>query len=218
VHPVAGGKDRYVGAVGPGVADGGFLDGPLRYEWSSDGTTYTVKPTQALRHLPAPVWAVTRASWSPDFSRIAFIGWPRSGHPELYVINADGSGMRRLPARAPADYGPVLVGWSPDGTKIAYSELGPLHDGRTSNNSFMTIEPDGAHRTRVGPAGNGTDTKNGPGPCLVWSPDSRSLAFLGQGVNGNQTWGLYVMALDGHTRQIQVGAVRGFRLLWQPVR
>ena len=50
-----------------------------------------------------------RGAWSPDGSRIAFhLG------DGIAVINADGTGLVRLPDRLSAG----SIGWSPDGTRI----------------------------------------------------------------------------------------------------
>ena len=49
---------------------------------------------------------------------------PATGEAEIYVINADGSGKRRLTRNAGCDFGPA---WSPDGRKIAFSRGANLH-------------------------------------------------------------------------------------------
>jgi Tol biopolymer transport system component len=55
-------------------------------------------------------------SWSPDEKRIAFSS-NRTGKYEVWVINADGGGLRQLTQIPGADVtAPV---WSPDGTRLA---------------------------------------------------------------------------------------------------
>ena len=56
-------------------------------------------------------------SWSPDGTRLAFVS-RRSGDEEIYVANADGSGVRRLTHSPGPDLWPA---WSSDGRRIAWS-------------------------------------------------------------------------------------------------
>jgi len=56
------------------------------------------------------------AAWSPDGSRIVFTS-SRHGNAELYVMNADGSNLRRLTNHPGADTTPT---WSPTGAQIAF--------------------------------------------------------------------------------------------------
>jgi TolB protein len=54
--------------------------------------------------------------WSPDGSKIAFAGIG-GGKVDIYVVGADGSGLRQLTSSPGWEQEPV---WSPDGTQIAY--------------------------------------------------------------------------------------------------
>jgi Tol biopolymer transport system component len=60
----------------------------------------------------------TDPSWSPDGTRLAYQG-DRDGSA-VYVINADGSGEKRLSPTPGLD---VTPSWSADGTKIIYARL-----------------------------------------------------------------------------------------------
>jgi TolB protein len=55
--------------------------------------------------------------FSPDGSRIVFVS-TRDGNSEIYVMNVDGSGVRRLTNNAAADAVPT---WSPTGAQIAFT-------------------------------------------------------------------------------------------------
>jgi hypothetical protein len=70
-------------------------------------------------------------SWSPDGRQIVF-----SDGQDIDVINADGSGLRRLTATKTREFNPA---WSPDGREIAFVR------GR----SIWLIDVTGAHARRV---------------------------------------------------------------------
>jgi Tol biopolymer transport system component len=55
-------------------------------------------------------------AWSPDGEKIAFES-NRDGNSDIYVMNVDGSNIRRLTTDPAIDCRPA---WSPDGTKIAF--------------------------------------------------------------------------------------------------
>jgi Tol biopolymer transport system component len=55
-------------------------------------------------------------AWSPDGQRIAFAS-DRDGDWDVYIMNADGSGLRRMTANPSTDAQPV---WLPDGQHIAF--------------------------------------------------------------------------------------------------
>ncbi len=63
----------------------------------------------------------TEPAWSPDGSTIAFVS-KRSGTSDLYAMNEDGSGTRRLTSTKDDDAQPS---WSPDGEA---DRLRPRHD------------------------------------------------------------------------------------------
>jgi Tol biopolymer transport system component len=54
--------------------------------------------------------------WSPNGGQIAFHS-DRDGNWEVYVINSDGSWLRRVTLQPATDVMPV---WSPDGLRIAF--------------------------------------------------------------------------------------------------
>jgi hypothetical protein len=110
-------------------------------------------------------------SWSPDGKQIAFIrGVPapdlRYDH-EVYVMNADGSGQRRLTQLRNVSLS-SRPAWSPDGTKLAF--VGP-HLGDYYAQMYV-MNADGSGQR---PVGRGVDP--------VWSPDGSKLAFAAGGIH-----------------------------------
>ena len=78
------------------------------------------------------------------------------------VARSDGSQVRRLDPRGPINY--YAGGWSPDGTKIAFTGPGPGTD-------IYVMNPDGTEQTRL----LNSVTLSGWNPS--WSPDGRRLTF-----------------------------------------
>jgi TolB protein len=112
--------------------------------------------------------AVSAPTWSPDGKRLAFSA-SRRGRPRgIYVVNVDGSGLRRLTRGAALDDSPA---WSPDGTHIAFASarsrsIFPLNLG----NEIYVMRADGSDRRRL--------TRNTTFDGFpAWSPDGRRLAF-----------------------------------------
>ena len=74
--------------------------------------------------------------WSPDGTKIAFYHTDdKTGDFEVYIINADGSGLTNLTSNSAGDYNPR---WSPDGTKIAFES------DRDGDKDVYTMHADGS--------------------------------------------------------------------------
>lgn len=111
---------------------------------------------------------------SPDGSLIAFTG-EVDGNPDVYVMRADGSGLRRLTYHPDAD---EVIGWHPTSTKILF---------RSSRSSWSRFD----RLFLISPAGGGAEElplhEAGRG---CFSPDGTRIAY-NQIATEDRTWKRY---------------------------
>jgi TolB protein len=86
---------------------GVFQDIILSYIQVGQRTTPANGSPDRQNYLPA---------WAPDGSKLAFTS-NRDGNPEIYVMNKDGSGLRRMTNSPTIDVSPT---WSPTGNQLAW--------------------------------------------------------------------------------------------------
>ena len=166
-------------AIAAAVLAGGLLVAPAF--GIGDRLLDLIQGAPARPEVQSPVW-------SPDGRRIAFVS--RRDGKALYVMNADGSGLR-IVARVDSLAKPA---WSPDGRRVGFDAWSP--DGRSiaflQSNKLYVVNADGSGRrtlTRLPKAGRSRS--------LAWSPDGRKLAFLFEGDCGQFCFHLYVLNADG---------------------
>src|SRR5438067_4246123 len=81
------------------------------------------------------------ADVSPDGTRIAFVRAPLTAPSPLYVMNADGTGIRlvrRLGNTNTGRYAP-RVQWAPDSRRLAIQDAGPIALVDTSTGAARTL-------------------------------------------------------------------------------
>lgn len=171
----------------PGLNTGGALSpngSELAMVLSMDGNSeiYIVSPEDGsiIRRLTDNRAEDVSPVWSPSGRRIAFVS-DRSGGPQIYVMNADGSDQRRVTFAGNYNTTPD---YSPDGTRIAFT-------GRDSRNRFdiFTVDVGTSHIERLT-----QDQGNNEDPS--WSPDGQFLVFSSTRGDGEPR--LYIMTADGN--------------------
>jgi Tol biopolymer transport system component len=133
-------------------------------------------------------------SWSPDGRRLAFASNRADGQFEIFLMRANGTGVRRL-TRTGRQVTDTIPAWSPDGSLIAFASdrVSPF------NTEIYVIRPDGTGLRRLTDTG-GSDGVLGDDSMPAWSPDGTQIAFAS---NRDQQSELYVMNADG-SRQRRV--------------
>jgi uncharacterized delta-60 repeat protein len=118
------------------------------------------------------------ADWSPDGSQIVFRS-DRSTNDDIWLMNADGSGLIQLTFDAGFDSRPV---WSPDGTQILFTS------DRSGVDDIWIMNADGSGQINLTNNALGDDT------AATWSPDGSQIAFKSNRDSNDE---IYVMNADG---------------------
>jgi TolB protein len=150
-----------------------------------DRRLYTMNAAGSGQRLLIDDPDVSSPAWSPDGKTIAFVRELRGvgESTEIFLVNADGTGKRRLTHNRARDLGPA---WSPDGKLIAFWRTPPLPEkapaGVSVIDSVYTMSPDGRNVRRLTRGRSFTEP--------AWSPDGRLLAVVSPN-------GLHVLDSDG---------------------
>jgi TolB protein len=126
-----------------------------------------------------------------SLTRIAFTS-TRDGNWEIYVMNPDGSDLRRMTTEPGLDIHPA---WSPDGSRLAFVS------NRDGNNEIYVMSADGSVQRVT------NDPGDDQGPA--WLPDGKALTF--HSYRGGSGWDLYRINVDG-TNQYRLTTEAGSEL------
>jgi TolB protein len=154
--------------------------------WSPNGKRLAFHRAQGLYVMNADgrpqrllVRNASNPRWSPNGRRLAFV----LGRAGIYVVNADGTGRKRL-TRVRDDSYPA---WSPDGHRIAFERFPP----DANRYSIYVMNADGSAQRPV--TGNQVAAYS-----PAWSPNARRIAFAGiDKTSPSDEFRIYVVNSDG---------------------
>ena len=113
---------RFINSAGAWSPDGKYIAVAAKRGPRDEILIIDVRRNKEHRRIRLKLNGITTPSWSPDGKQLVFTGYD-GGLSDLFLVNADGSNLRRLTNDKYADLMPV---WSPDGQTIAFAtDRGP---------------------------------------------------------------------------------------------
>jgi Tol biopolymer transport system component len=175
--PVAGGGLVKVSPDAPSWWHGVSPDGRvLTYVAARDDgrviDVYTLVPGNAENRLTFGEGHCDGPDFSPDGARI-YYNCDRSGHAQIWVMAADGSGQRQLFADDQVNWFPHP---SPDGRHLVYLAYPSGTTGHPADLDVALVlcDPEGGNRRRIREFTGGQGTINVPS----WAPDASAFAYV----------------------------------------
>lgn len=130
--------------------------------------TETPTPEPTLMPIPTdtPQPTPTATPLGGGTGQLAFVS-SRTGYPQVYIINADGTGLRQITNE---QEGACQPDWSPDGRRLVYVSPCRQKQDYYQGSSLYLIDANGENRTPL-PTSLGGDFEP------AWSPDGKRIAF-----------------------------------------
>jgi Tol biopolymer transport system component len=175
-------RDEALYVVNPDGSRLRALPGAGSFSWSAGGRLafsrtdrdgshlYTSRPDGSdLRQLTFGPVHDSRPAWSPDARRLLFV---RSRSPEgtdIWRVDADGSGLRRVTSDGHSFLGYLDHVWSPDARRFVFVSCAGSKC-RTRRNDIFVMSSGGGRRRRL----TWSNDNNTP----TWSPDGGLVAYF----------------------------------------
>src|SRR6185503_4809522 len=185
---------RFINSAGTFSPDGRYFALAAKRRDRDDLVILDVKRGREAQRIKVNLNGLQTPSWSPDGRQLVFTGFD-GGLPDLYIVNRDGTGLRRLTSDKYADLHPA---WSPDGKTIAFvTDRGSETDWdqlRFGNLRIALFHLDAGTIELLGHMEEGKNINP------VWAPDGQSLAFVSDRTGISDIY-LYDLS-DGNIYQI----------------
>ncbi len=163
---------RFINSSGSWSPDGKYFAVAAKRGPRDEIVIIDVKRNREARRIRVTLNGVTTPAWSPDGKQLVFTGYD-GGLSDLFLVNTDGTNLRRLTNDKYADLQPV---WSPDGATIAFAtDRGPGTDFQTLRFGNMRIATFDVATGRIDELPGMQVGKN---VSPQWSPDGQEIAFV----------------------------------------
>ena len=166
------------------------------YEMNADGGAQgRLTPGDSDPSTPAGLFFQIDPAWSPNGTKIAFSS-RRSGNFDVYVMNADGTGTKRLTSARGQETHPT---WSSSGRTIAFER----------DSDIYVMNADGSNARRIS---DSQVDESEP----AWSPDGAWIAYVRR-APGTSVAELWIMRPDGSDRKrVVTHGDRSLNPAWSP--
>lgn len=162
----------------------------------------TLRPTRTPRPTETPLPTATPVGGG--MGQIAFSS-DRSGLPQIWLMNADGTGHKQITEMVD---GACQPDWSPDGSKLVFISPCAFNQERYPGASLFIVNADGTNLTTL-PTIPGGDFDP------AWSPDGTRIVFTSvRDFNRPQIYAINLE--DQSVEAISANTVQDFQPAWHP--
>jgi Tol biopolymer transport system component len=128
--------------------------------------TPTNSPTDGPTQTPEITLTPSETPVGGGFGQVAFAS-QRTGVPQIYIINADGSDLHPI---TNLPQGACQPSWSPNGSRLVFTSPCQINTDSYSESSLYLINADGSNLAPLSSAPGGDFDP-------AWSPDGKRIAF-----------------------------------------